>query len=361
MLKGLMDFFTPSLVSCCILIPLTFRDVLKCNPCAPPSHPLGHHLLISEVSKLSKSDIAIVHAPISSTADNDVSVRSGGKWVRKFLKSTFHKENNLSNVEAGYIIDLDFSERILSNSINLYDFGDIYFNPKTDTQNTVGQRLSFICQNVASRHSKLIVLGGDHSQSYFTIGSLEQVYPKLGIIHFDAHSDLYTSGNSLDKEMNHANVFHWINGMDHVKSILQIGLRDTYFQTDSNIRVVKSKKIQQFSAFEIMSNGFSRLLDSLDSDLDWFISFDVDVLHRVDLPETATPVLGGLDFYTTFRIFEELFQRLRIIGMEVVEIGEGTPTAHGAAAIASRLISRFIFSTHNKESSKGIIFQPTLN
>jgi agmatinase len=77
--------------------------------------------------------------------------------------------------------------------------------------------------------------------------------------------------------------------------------------------------------------------------LPWFISFDVDALSNAELPQTATPVLGGLSFYPLLACFEELITSFRVVGMEFVEIGDADQGAHGVAAIAARLISRYLF------------------
>lgn len=110
------------------------------------------------------------------------------------------------------------------------------------------------------------------------------------------------------------------------------------------------------SAFEVETKGYQRLLDNMDRSLPWFITFDVDALAVAELPQTATPVLGGLSFYPLLACFEQLFCTFRIVGMEFVEIGDTPPSSHGPATIAARLVSRFLFHLHGTKSSGSLLY-----
>ncbi|KDM91127.1 arginase family protein [Photobacterium galatheae] len=336
------------------VIPVAMQDLLKKCPVYPANHPVGQTLNLNQMDSLKKDDVVVFHAPVCSTTHCDVPVTQGGKWVRKFLADTFRCTGS-PNDDCD-IVDLDFGEKVSASDLHLYDLGDIAYDPMTETQRTVGERLSFLCMEICERQSKMIVLGGDHSQAFYTIQALSRRHHRIGVIQFDAHHDLYVSGNPSDLAMNHANVFHWVKEMAHVETIWQVGVRDIYPQNTHNVQRTQHCKVNTLSAYEARTRGFGRLIDALDPQLDWFISFDVDVLAGSDIPETATPVLGGLDYYTVLPLFERITRAVNVVGMEIVEVGEGQPSSHGAAAIAARLASRYIFSLRHPENVSQSIY-----
>jgi agmatinase len=147
--------------------------------------------------------------------------------------------------------------------------------------------------------------------------------------------------------------------MQHVKSLWQIGIRDAYRQPTEGLRAELQPCLGTLSAYEAETSGYDRLFDNMDRDLPWFISFDVDVLAGSERPHTATPVLGGLSFYKLLGCFERLFSEFNIVGLEFVEIGDATPSAHGTAAISARLITRFLFHLRGKTPCQTICYAPS--
>lgn len=340
-----------------ILLPSKYSSVLEEGFCTYSSKILAISSASDEIDSLVKGDIAIIHAPFSTAEKSSVHVTGGGQWIRTSLANLLSSPLAESK-PSDLLIDLDFNEQLELSSLRMFDFGNIYYEPLKNNAEMVGNRLSYFCESVTDRGAIPILLGGDHTIAYYSIGALANVYPTLGILHFDAHPDLYSIGESCDSTINHANVFHWIRKMSHIKSIWQIGIRDVYLQPTNHLTCTNDAKIHSISSFEIATVGYTRLLSTIDDSIPWFISFDVDVLSGLDVPQTSTPVLGGLSYYPLLALFEQLFERLNIVGMEFVELGEALPTADGPSTIACRIISRFLFHIRRASSFYGNIFTP---
>lgn len=347
-----------SLVKYFVLLPSSYSYALGDGLCTPAMKSAGVALPSHDLDSLVEDDVVLVHVPIVTTSNLAAPVASGGQWIRSSLASTLRHPVN-ENAPPGLLIDLDFGEQLKVSDLRLFDLGNICFNPLNDNAAMVGQRLAYLCQYVVGRHVTPLLLGGDHTMAFYSIGALADTYSRLGVIQFDAHPDLYTVGADCDDSINHANVFHWVRKMPHVETIWQVGIRDMYYQPTSRLISNHDVKIRSISSFEIATKGYVRLLQELDETLPWFISFDVDALAGVDIPQTATPVLGGLSYYPLLQLFEQLFERLNIVGMEFVELGDESPTAHGPSVIAARLISRFLFHLRKASLSSTNVFSST--
>ncbi|MGN6233049.1 MAG: arginase family protein [Trinickia sp.] len=254
------------------------------------------------------------------------------------------------------MIDLDFGTKIDARHLRLFDLGDVQFSPAVDSAREVGERVAYVCERILHVGATPIVLGGDHAQAFYTIGALAERYPRLGVLHIDAHPDLYALGGACDAELNHANVMHWVRRMKHVAAIWQVGIRDFYRQPTHQLCCEHDSKIRTISALEAETRGYARLLEQMDRSLPWFISFDVDALSNAEQPQTGTPVLGGLSFYPLLTCFDQLVRDFRVVGMEFVEIGDADHGAHGVAAIAARLIGRYVFQLGGAEPYDGSVY-----
>ncbi|WP_218626907.1 arginase family protein [Sodalis sp. dw_96] len=338
---GLQVFAT--LVKYMFILPADEIGFLSSGVSVAVKYPAGCPMDFYGIDDLIERDVVLLHAPLSTSITTDLSVAGGGRRVRSHLAQMLAHPNGLKS-RPGVLLDADFGESLALKQLRLFDLGDIVFQPTKDNVDTVGKRVSYLIQKITSQGAYPVILGGDHTLAYYSIQALSHNYPKLGVMQFDAHSDLYSVGAACDEQLNHANVMHWVRRMQHVQSLWQIGIRDVFHQPTEGFTLQKAPRIQTLSAYEAETAGYARMYAALNPNVPWFISFDVDVLAGSEPPDTATPVLGGLNFYSILSCFEYLFSHYRIIGMEFVEIGDAAQGAHGASAVVARLISRFLFS-----------------
>ena len=70
-----------------------------------------------------------------------------------------------------------------------------------------------------------------------------------------------------------------------------------------------------------------------------FLSVDVDVLDPAFAPGTGTPEPGGMTSADLLRACRVLASRLRVVGMDVVEV---IPTAVGSADVTALVAERVV-------------------
>ncbi|QCP48992.1 agmatinase [Trinickia violacea] len=356
LVKAVGTVIFEALVKYHFVLPEDASPALIGGLCVPTAQPAGQPLSVFDIETLCAGDAVLLHAPIQTTANSSVSVAAGGQRVRSQLAQSLR--HPLGGDGQGVVIDLDFGAILHTKNLRLFDLGDVSFRPSMDSAQDVGERLRYVCRRIVESGGRPIVLGGDHAQAFYSIDALADRYPHLGVLQFDAHPDLYAMGAPCDAELNHANVMHWIRRMKHVASIWQVGVRDFFHQPTLNLRCEADTKIQSLSAFEAETQGYGRLLAQMDRSLPWFISFDVDALSHADFPQTTTPVLGGLSFYRLLACFEQLLSTFDIVGMEFVEIGDADHGAHDAAAVAARLVSRYLFHLGGAGPHGSFVYTP---
>src|SRR5438067_1214091 len=69
----------------------------------------------------------------------------------------------------------------------LQDAGDVEFTPGEDVRSRIEAGVSAIYD----RGARALSLGGDHSVTYPIVRAVRRFAPRLTIVHFDAHPDLY--------------------------------------------------------------------------------------------------------------------------------------------------------------------------
>jgi arginase len=99
------------------------------------------------------------------------------------------------------------------------DAGDLKSAPEQDTfeamETRVGQLLDY--------GLRAICLGGDHAITFPIIKAISTHFPRLSILHFDAHPDIYDDFNG--NRRSHACPFARIMEAGLVERLVQIGIR----------------------------------------------------------------------------------------------------------------------------------------
>ncbi len=200
---------------------------------------------------------------------------------------------------------------------------------KLQKANKISHELNSIVFDKASKHlsDKKIVglVGGDHSVSFGAIQAVAHKFPKLGVLHIDAHADLRTAYEGF--EHSHAsimnNVIHKIPG---VAKLVQVGIRD--FCDEEYKLATTHKKIDCYFDYAIRDrilNGksFASLAKEIIAQLPQhvYVSFDIDGLEPALCPSTGTPVAGGLNFHqATFLLRELGLSGKKIVGFDLNEV-----------------------------------------
>lgn len=175
------------------------------------------------------------------------------------------------------------------------------------------------------------IIGGDHSTPFGAIQACLEVYPHMGILHFDAHADMREAYEGF--EHSHASIMHNVISKTSLTKLVQVGIRD-FCEEEYNF--IQKHKVRVHTFFDsvifeqkMIGVGWSLICDEIIQHLpkEVYISFDIDGLDPRYCPHTGTPVPGGLDFYEAIYLIKKLVRSGRkIIGFDLNEVSPGPTT-----------------------------------
>jgi hypothetical protein len=144
----------------------------------------------------------------------------------------------------------------------------------------------------------------------------------VGMIHFDAHTDLY-DGYFGGFKYTHGTPFKRAieEGVLDPRRTVQIGLRGSMYDLEDfeygekmGVRIIRIEEAMERGPKSIMEEAREIVGDG-----PTYVSFDIDMLDPVYAPGTGTPEIGG---FTTFQA-QQLLRGLRglhLVGADVVEV-----------------------------------------
>jgi guanidinopropionase len=182
-------------------------------------------------------------------------------------------------------------------------------------------RVEHFFQKLVGKGIRPISAGGDHLCSLPVLRAVGAKKP-VGMIHFDAHTDLYddyfggfkyTHGTPFKRAIE--------EGVLDPRRTVQIGLRGSMYDLEDfeygekmGVRIIRIEEAMERGPKSIMEEAREIVGDG-----PTYVSFDIDMLDPVYAPGTGTPEIGG---FTTFQA-QQLLRGLRglhIVGADVVEV-----------------------------------------
>lgn len=203
--------------------------------------------------------------------------------------------------------------------VNCADLGDSPVNP-ADVEDGLNRVETYFKQVVAASILPLSA-GGDHLVSLPILRAVGQAEP-VGMIHFDAHTDLW-DGYFGGFKFTHGTPFRRAieDGVLDPKRTMQIGIRGSMYDTDDRdfgarmgVRIMDIEEAVELGPEKVMAEA-----RAIAGDKPTYVSFDIDCLDPAFAPGTGTPEIGGF----TTREAQFLLRGLRglnICGADVVEV-----------------------------------------
>lgn len=201
------------------------------------------------------------------------------------------------------------------------------------------------------------LIGGDHSTPFGAIQAFLARYPKMGILHIDAHADMRMAYEGF--EHSHASIMYNVLQNTALSTLVQVGIRD-FCEEEFDFIQANPDRVSTFFDAQLAEKKlegvpWSVLCDEIIEKLpeQVYVSFDIDGLDPRFCPHTGTPVPGGLEFREVLYLFKKLnASGRRIIGFDINEVApgpappsEGTeeshspdPAAEWDANVAARLL-----------------------
>ncbi|MDD8026707.1 MAG: agmatinase [Acidobacteriota bacterium] len=204
----------------------------------------------------------------------------------------------------------------------LVDLGDV------DTSGDVDKSFGLIRKGVAAilaKGAKPIVLGGDHSITYPVLQAFAGRYPKLDVLHFDAHPDLYE--DLYGDRLSHACPFARVLEDGLAASLVQVGLRTA---TEEH-RALAARHGVRWVEMKDFRDGLELAFDH-----PLYISFDLDALDPAFAPGVSHQEPGGLSTRQALRVLQSI--RAEIVGLDIVELNPSRDVSGITAAAAFKIL-----------------------
>jgi agmatinase len=202
------------------------------------------------------------------------------------------------------------------------------------------------CSNLMSKGKFVIVLGGEHSVTNGPLQAIaERENPRdITIVQIDAHMDLREDDSDYAQKPHgkfaHSTVMR--RASETGFNIVQVGVRAycedelnyamknkiTFFEWGNGDGIFKEPNIQQ-------------IIDSIKT-RKVYITIDADGFDPAVMPETGTPVPGGLSWDYGVKLINKIFKEKQVIGADMVEIAplsDKSPTAYNAAQLVYNMVA----------------------
>ena len=250
-------------------------------------------------------DIGIVGIPWDGGTTNRPGPRHGPRQIRD-QSSMVRRMHQVTRV-----VPYDLA--------NVADLGDCPVNP-ANVEDAL-KRVEAYFKKLVAKGIRPLSAGGDHLSSLPVLRALGEKKP-VGMIHFDAHTDLYDSYFGGFK-YTHGTPFRRAieEGVLDPKRTIQIGLRGSMYDNDDfewgekmGVRLVRIEEAVEKGPKAIMAEARKIVGDG-----ETYVTFDIDMLDPVYAPGTGTPEIGGFTTREAQAMLREL-RGLNIVGADVVEV-----------------------------------------
>ncbi|MCP4183327.1 MAG: agmatinase [Hyphomicrobiales bacterium] len=200
------------------------------------------------------------------------------------------------------------------------DLGDCPVNP-IDVMDAL-TRIEKHYVHILDKNILPLSAGGDHLCSLPVLRALAKKHGPMGMVHFDAHSDLwdsyfggfkYTHGTPFARAIE--------EGLLDPARVVQIGLRGSVYDMEDrdfgkkhNVRMISIEEFDELGVDQTMA-----VARQLVGDVKTYISFDIDCPDPAYAPGTGTPEVGGFTNREALYMLRKL-RGLNIVGADVVEV-----------------------------------------
>ena len=269
-------------------------------------------------SEYEESKIVLFGAPFDSTTSFRPGARFGSSAIR-------HESFGIETYSPYQDKDLT--------DLKVFDCGDLElcFGPPEDALKDIEEQ----ARRIVNDGKLPIMLGGEHLVTFAAVKAVFEKYPKMHIIHFDAHADL--RDDYLGAKLSHACVIRRCyelvgDGKIH-QFCIRSGDREEFRFADEHTDMHK---------FDF--DGLKELVEELKSDnLPVYFTIDMDCLDPSVFCGTGTPEAGGVNFKELLDAILEV-SKTNIVGADLNELAPMLDISGASTAVACKVLRELILS-----------------
>ena len=265
-----------------------------------------------------ESKIVLFGAPFDSTTSFRPGARFGSSAIR-------HESFGIETYSPYQDKDLT--------DIKVFDCGDLElcFGSPEDALKDIEEQ----ARKIVSDGKLPIMLGGEHLVTFAAVKAVFEKYPKMHIIHFDAHADL--RDDYLGAKLSHACVIrrcHELVGDGKIHQFcIRSGDREEFRFADEHTDMHKFN-----------FDGLKELVEELKSDnLPVYFTIDMDCLDPSVFCGTGTPEAGGVNFKELLGAILEV-SKTNIVGADLNELAPMLDISGASTAVACKTLRELILS-----------------
>jgi len=298
------------------------------------------------LENLANYSIGVFGVPLDTGVTNRVGARLGPSAIRK--ASTWY--NPQTYFKTGSIVDFYQQQKSIDIDLpSILDLGDVTIFP-TDYGKTIDTIEAFSYE--VTKRAFPIILGGDHSTTYPVIKGLlmgiqeKEQLSNIGVIHFDAHPDIWQSYVTLD-DIWHGSPFRKLIEEGIIKGNHLVMIGDRALVSSQEYDYLKRHGIILHSISDIWEKGIVGILEEScktlsDQTEGIYISLDMDVFDPCYAPGTGTPIPGGLSPRDMIQAINIICETVRLVGIDVVEVAPNYDMSENTQNLAAFLLHRFL-------------------
>lgn len=288
---------------------------------------------LQDLEKLEKAKVAIIGVPNDNGGGFDRGSKKGPLALRRY----WLEETGLYlEWESAGIVDIGdvYDHPLLSDDRYLQEW--VLDNVRRDRWGTDGVKRKLPVSALSilevaleqlfkvNPDCRVLMLGGDHSKSLIPVQVLTRRLPagSLGVLQFDAHTDLLDFRDGLDGSYATWS-YHANDALSRGGRLVQVGLRTS---GRSKADWEKELDLRQYWAEEVKEKGAQALAEEIAEHFhsigvkNLYISNDIDALDPEFAAATGTPEPGGLSLDDELTVIEHVAQQFNIVGSDMMEV-----------------------------------------
>ncbi len=268
-----------------------------------------------------KADTVLFGAPFDGTTSFRPGTRFGPEYIRR---ESFGLETYSPYLRA------DLTD------MRVCDIGDLELAPGSAEAALGGIYEKTL--SVLGDGKRPFMLGGEHLVTLGAVRAAAEMFPKLHIIHFDAHADL--RDDYLGVKLSHACVLRRCHELVGDGRIHQFGIR-----SGDRGEFEWGEKHVRTHPFDL--KGLPALLTELKG-LPVYFTVDLDVLDPSVFPGTGTPEPGGVTFDELRRAVTEVCTGADIVACDVNELSPHYDASGSSTAVACKTVREMLIALGTK-------------
>ena len=274
------------------------------------------------------ADVAIVGAPY----DLGTQVRSGARFGPRGIRNA----SAIYGMRTVTYYDAEFDEVYLD-GVTIVDVGDadmIHGRPEACLAN-----IQTTTERILARGAMPVTLGGDHAVPIPILRAFKDSGP-ICVVQVDAHLDFVD--NRFGVTEGHGNVMRRILEMDHVTSIVQLGIRGPGSSDPQDFYDAKAMGSEIIGPREFRRIGIDAVLDRIPSAPNYYVTMDCDGFDAALMPGTGSPSPGGFNYHEVVDLLRGIALKGNVVGFDFVEVAPMYDQTEVTAQTAARVILDFL-------------------